>query len=298
VIRLIFSGFHSGPFKKAAFFCFLSIFLFSQPSHAQTPACSVAGDAGNSYETCTSGVCERFICNGSAYVTLSSRAFAGWESTKFGNDTQTCNSARSGRLRYAGGSTWEYCNGSAWTSLSSGSSSTPAFQSGTFQTASNLTSGTYDIWTIPANTLQVNKPFQLQLSGTYFTSFSCETATMYLDWRSGGSTIFTQQYDIGFIATWVNNASYYTSISYVINMRIVPQTTTTAQFVITPSAHILLQNFPTDNYPIAKLTEYTPNATSGLKTIPNITGAMDLRIRISKNVNTYSQFDGKWVAEY
>lgn len=120
----VFSGCLGSIFRKATFFSFLSIFLFIQPAHAQTPACSVAGNAGNSYETCTSGVCENFICNGSAYVTVSSRAFAGWESTKFGNDTQTCNSARSGRLRYAGGSTWEYCNGTAWSAFGGGGSVT------------------------------------------------------------------------------------------------------------------------------------------------------------------------------
>jgi hypothetical protein len=124
ITMTVFSRFQSNTFKKATFFYFLSIFFIPQPVHAQTPACTVAGNAGNSYETCTSGVCESFICNGTAYVTLSSRAFAGWESTKFGNDTQTCNSARSGRLRYTGGSTWEYCNGTAWTAFGGGGSVT------------------------------------------------------------------------------------------------------------------------------------------------------------------------------
>lgn len=90
---------------------------FVKTAMAQTPPCAVSGDAGNSYETCSSGVCESFICNGTAFVTLSSRAFAGWESVKFGNDTSTCNAVRSGRIRYTGGTGWDYCNGSSWLSL-------------------------------------------------------------------------------------------------------------------------------------------------------------------------------------
>ncbi|MEZ4901795.1 MAG: hypothetical protein R2822_08575 [Spirosomataceae bacterium] len=96
--------------------------LYSPAAHAQNPPCAAAGDAGNFYESCTSGFCEGLICNGSAYVNLNGRNFSGWESIKFGNDTSTCNSTRSGRLRYASGSTWEYCNGSAWTSLTGGGS--------------------------------------------------------------------------------------------------------------------------------------------------------------------------------
>jgi hypothetical protein len=102
--------------------CGLWAALYSPLAHAQTPPCSIAGHAGNFEETCAAGFCEGQICNGSAYVTLSARNFSGWESVKFGNDTSTCNSGRSGRLRYAGGSTWEYCNGTAWTAFGGGGS--------------------------------------------------------------------------------------------------------------------------------------------------------------------------------
>lgn len=147
--------------------CGLWTALYSPLVHAQTPACAVAGDAGNFQESCASGFCEGQICNGSAYVTLSARNFSGWESVKFGNDTSTCNSTRSGRLRYAGGSTWEYCNGTAWTGFGGGGSG-PTFLTGSGTTVTNPSSLTSaGSLTIPANAISTTKPFQVVVFGNY-----------------------------------------------------------------------------------------------------------------------------------
>lgn len=186
---LILFVFHGGTFKRVVFFCFVSIFLVSQPAHAQTPACAVAGDAGNSYETCTSGVCENFVCNGSAFVTLSSRAFAGWESIKFGNDTQTCNSARSGRLRYTGGSTWQYCNGTSWSALGAGAGDGPTYLIGSGSLLTNP--GSYTVagsLTVPASTILTTKPFKFIVHGTYSHNGSTGR-TIYARMTYGGTSI-------------------------------------------------------------------------------------------------------------
>jgi hypothetical protein len=57
------------------------------------------------------------VCNGTAWVTQSTWAHAGWESIKFGNDTSFCNTGRAGRMRYVGGGTWQYCDGTSWTNF-------------------------------------------------------------------------------------------------------------------------------------------------------------------------------------
>jgi hypothetical protein len=95
----------------------MGISLVGSGAWAQsTPVCASAGDAGNSYEICAAGVCERSVCNGTAWVTQSTWANAGWQSIKFGNDTTPCTTSRAGRLRYNGGTTWQYCNGTGWIS--------------------------------------------------------------------------------------------------------------------------------------------------------------------------------------
>jgi hypothetical protein len=82
---------------------------------AQTvPPCSTAAHSGASYETCTAGMCERMVCNGTAYVPLNVWSHAGWEAIKAGPDTSVCNPSREGRLRYQGSTQWEYCNGTSW----------------------------------------------------------------------------------------------------------------------------------------------------------------------------------------
>jgi len=56
------------------------------------------------------------VCDGSNWQTV-----VEWDTTttrsllQVDNDTGACTAAKLGRLRYNGTSTWEYCNGSAWT---------------------------------------------------------------------------------------------------------------------------------------------------------------------------------------
>lgn len=101
---------------RTLFIFLLFLVTLSQTSFAQTPSCSSITNQGNSYKTCTSGICEHFICDGSSYVANRLQSFLGTGNIDFGYDTSTCNTDRSGRLRYDGTSTWEYCNGTSWTS--------------------------------------------------------------------------------------------------------------------------------------------------------------------------------------
>ena len=95
--------------------CSLWAALYSPLAHAQNPPCAVAGDAGNSYENCVSGVCERMVCDGTGYVTQSLWTHSGTESIKFGNDTKACNTKRAGRLRYnPANDKFCFCNGVSW----------------------------------------------------------------------------------------------------------------------------------------------------------------------------------------
>lgn len=173
-------------------FATLCLFLgafYSSASYAQTPTCTVAGHAGNFYENCASGFCEGQICNGSAFVTLSARNFSGWESVKFGNDTSTCNSARSGRLRYAGGSTWEYCNGTAWTAFGGGGGGpTYIMGAGSGQVAGTITYTSLMTVSIPANAINTTKPFRVRAYGTVLNGYG---STVSFNFRGvyGGSVI-------------------------------------------------------------------------------------------------------------
>jgi hypothetical protein len=100
--------------------CIRAVFLllfFVWPSalYAQTlPPCSTAAHAGNSYETCTAGLCERMVCNGTAYVVSNAWGHAGWESIKIGDTGSVCNPERRGSLRYLGGEDWQFCSGTNW----------------------------------------------------------------------------------------------------------------------------------------------------------------------------------------
>ena len=107
-------------FLPFVFIIFLSLVAF--PAFA-TPPCTGAGDAGKSYQSpnpCTTGTCIRYVCNGTSFVPEYIRSPDGTRNIDFGNDTTTCTSDISGRLRYDGTSTWEYCNGTSWTALVSG----------------------------------------------------------------------------------------------------------------------------------------------------------------------------------
>lgn len=90
--------------------------LITFPVLAQTPPCSVVGDAGNSYESCASGTCERMVCNGSAYMPLELWTTSGTKNVDLGDDTSTCDTTRTGRLRYTG-SAVQVCSGTAWTTV-------------------------------------------------------------------------------------------------------------------------------------------------------------------------------------
>jgi hypothetical protein len=109
VTNALFGGF----LRLLAPFC-LFFLLCSLPVQAQTPPCSTSTHAGASYDNCIAGQCERMVCNGSAYVPLGVWSHEAWEAVQIGNDTSACNATRQGRLRYRGGTNWEYCDGASW----------------------------------------------------------------------------------------------------------------------------------------------------------------------------------------
>lgn len=63
------------------------------------------------------------ICNGTTWQSALEQTTAGASLLQIGNDTGSCTTAKLGRMRYNGTSTWEYCNGSTWTALGGGSTS-------------------------------------------------------------------------------------------------------------------------------------------------------------------------------
>ena len=55
------------------------------------------------------------ICDGANWQTLAEQGTDGRMLVQFGNDTGTCTAAKTGRLKFVGGSTpWYYCDGSVW----------------------------------------------------------------------------------------------------------------------------------------------------------------------------------------
>ncbi len=106
--------------QRVIFLMVLILWLCSAaPGLTQTiPACSGATNEGASYETCTNGLCEKFVCNGTSFMAQETWSNSGTRNIDFGNDPSVCTAERTGRLRYAGGNIWEYCNGSVWTGFS------------------------------------------------------------------------------------------------------------------------------------------------------------------------------------
>lgn len=66
------------------------------------------------------------ICNGTTWQSALEQTTAGASLLQIGNDTGSCTTAKLGRMRYNGTSTWEYCNGSAWAALGGGGSAAGA----------------------------------------------------------------------------------------------------------------------------------------------------------------------------
>ncbi|AEP10664.1 tail fiber domain-containing protein [Micavibrio aeruginosavorus] len=66
------------------------------------------------------------ICNGTTWQSALEQTTAGASLLQIGNDTGSCTTAKLGRMRYNGTSTWEYCNGSTWAALGSGGSAAGA----------------------------------------------------------------------------------------------------------------------------------------------------------------------------
>ncbi|WP_158497198.1 tail fiber domain-containing protein [Micavibrio aeruginosavorus] len=63
------------------------------------------------------------ICNGTTWQSALEQSTAGASLLQIGNDAGSCTTAKLGRMRYDGTSTWEYCNGSTWAALGGGSAS-------------------------------------------------------------------------------------------------------------------------------------------------------------------------------
>lgn len=90
---------------------------FSAESPAVGDACT-GGETG--YSKFVGGSTEVdghwVVCNGTNWVAIIDYTSAAGRSLfQVNTDAGSCTSAKLGRLRYDGTSTWEYCNGSAWT---------------------------------------------------------------------------------------------------------------------------------------------------------------------------------------
>lgn len=90
---------------------------FSAESPAVGDACSVSGQSkfvGGTTEVDGHWV----VCNGTNWVAIIDYTSAAGRSLfQVNTDAGSCTAAKLGRIRYDGTSTWEYCNGSAWTAF-------------------------------------------------------------------------------------------------------------------------------------------------------------------------------------
>lgn len=66
------------------------------------------------------------ICNGTTWQSALEQTTAGASLLQIGNDTGSCTTAKLGRMRYNGTSTWDYCNGTSWATLGGGGSAAGA----------------------------------------------------------------------------------------------------------------------------------------------------------------------------
>ncbi|HEY5792226.1 MAG TPA: hypothetical protein VIS74_02945, partial [Chthoniobacterales bacterium] len=78
-------------------------------------SCAVSGaftHAGGPEQT---GAGHFLVCNGSAWVSVIDHTASGRTDIQINNDTGSCTTAKTGRLRYNDSTdVWEYCTGSAW----------------------------------------------------------------------------------------------------------------------------------------------------------------------------------------
>src|SRR5271170_3108878 len=101
--------------RLSVIFLLLLLFLLClrvHPALAQT----VGGSCSTSGQTTFTSY-GLLACNGSNWE-LAKQWYAngteGYVLQNFGNDAGSCTAAKKGELIYAGGSTWEYCDGSNW----------------------------------------------------------------------------------------------------------------------------------------------------------------------------------------
>ena len=96
---------------------------FSTVALAQTAGGSCSGTAsGGSAQILSSGKYIRLICDGTTWQEQSlndvgSSTTPATTVQQIGNDSGSCTAVKKGRMRYNGTATWEYCNGTAWTSF-------------------------------------------------------------------------------------------------------------------------------------------------------------------------------------
>ena len=139
---------------RAAFF--LLIVFLCWPAHAETqPGDACAGQtdlyrhAGGPENP---GAGYLLVCNGSNW-----RAVQTWDSAtgkslfQVNNDAGACSATILGRIRYNGTSTWEYCNGTAWTNLLSGATAAAPDRSIQFNSGSAFAGSANLVYTSAGN---------------------------------------------------------------------------------------------------------------------------------------------------
>ena len=100
-------------------FCMCVGLTIISPTQAYAACASPAGVAGSTnYDDTTK---TQSVCDGTNWKVIEvvdySTGTGARVSNQIANDTGSCTTDKTGRLRYNGTSTWEYCNGSAWTAF-------------------------------------------------------------------------------------------------------------------------------------------------------------------------------------
>ena len=105
--------------KKIHLIPLLSLLFFTLPALASQPVpddtCTTSRVIIRSGGPILSGDAHFMVCDGSNWISILSSEEDGRSHINIANDTGTCTSDKTGRLRYNDGTdTWEYCDGGSW----------------------------------------------------------------------------------------------------------------------------------------------------------------------------------------
>jgi hypothetical protein len=178
----------SACIPRCFFFLLAALLILSGAARAAEPqpgdACAAADSFIHVGGPENPGTGYLMVCDGSVWKSVEEWDTASGKSLfQVDNDTGTCTAVKLGRIRYNGTSTWEYCNGTAWTALGGGGSG------GAFDVAMFMPSTPN-----AAAIVQVNFPravqFPASLTGSVCKAKTAATAstTVTLKKISGGST--------------------------------------------------------------------------------------------------------------